>query len=123
MTENNPTFFRRIVLAVVSFFRILANANFASKVMSLDAPHANERARRPESEPLMPVRVERDLRPALQLLSLLQREGRLVDFVQQDILSFSDADVGADSEKCKGLDVRPFFVRRKKPPNFGDERL
>ncbi len=43
----------------------------------------------------MPVRVERDLRPALQLLSLLQREGRLVDFVQQDILSFSDADVGA----------------------------
>lgn len=33
--------------------------------------------------------------PALQLLSLLQREGRLVDFLQQDIVSFSDADVGA----------------------------
>jgi hypothetical protein len=32
---------------------------------------------------------------ALQLLSLFQREGRLVDFLQQDIASFPDADVGA----------------------------
>ncbi len=31
---------------------------------------------------------------ALQLLSLLQREGRLVDFLQQDIAAFADADVG-----------------------------
>jgi hypothetical protein len=31
---------------------------------------------------------------ALQLLSLLQREGRLVDFLQQDIAAFSDSDVG-----------------------------
>jgi hypothetical protein len=31
---------------------------------------------------------------ALQLLALLQREGRLVDFLQQDIASFPDADVG-----------------------------
>jgi hypothetical protein len=32
---------------------------------------------------------------ALQLLALLQREGRLVDFLEQDITAFSDADVGA----------------------------
>ena len=32
---------------------------------------------------------------ALQLLSLLQREGRFVDFVQQELASFSDADIGA----------------------------
>ncbi|WP_155798864.1 DUF2760 domain-containing protein, partial [Sorangium cellulosum] len=31
---------------------------------------------------------------ALQLLALLQREGRLVDFLEQDIASFGDADVG-----------------------------
>jgi hypothetical protein len=42
-----------------------------------------------------PVKVERDVSPALQLLELLQREGRFVDFIQQDIVSFSDADVGA----------------------------
>lgn len=37
----------------------------------------------------------RDLRPALQLLNSLQREGRLVDFVQQDIAGYTDAEVGA----------------------------
>jgi hypothetical protein len=31
---------------------------------------------------------------ALQLLSALQREGRLVDFLQQDIAAFPDAEVG-----------------------------
>lgn len=33
--------------------------------------------------------------PALQLLALLQREGRLIDFLEQDIETFSDADIGA----------------------------
>ncbi len=32
---------------------------------------------------------------ALQLLGLLQRDGRLIDFLEQDIAAFSDADVGA----------------------------
>lgn len=39
--------------------------------------------------------VEPDPRGALTLLALLQREGRLVDFLEQDVASFSDADVGA----------------------------
>ena len=32
---------------------------------------------------------------ALQLLSLLQQEARFIDFIQEDLLGFSDADVGA----------------------------
>jgi hypothetical protein len=32
---------------------------------------------------------------ALRLLAIFQREGRLVDFLEQDVTSFSDADVGA----------------------------
>lgn len=32
---------------------------------------------------------------ALQLLALLQREGRLVDFLEEDVGSFADADIGA----------------------------
>lgn len=32
---------------------------------------------------------------AVQMLALLQREGRLLDFLQEDIRSFSDAEVGA----------------------------
>jgi hypothetical protein len=33
--------------------------------------------------------------PALQLLRLLQREGRLVDFIEEDLTGFPDAAVGA----------------------------
>ena len=32
---------------------------------------------------------------ALQLLGLFQREGRFVDFLEEDVASFSDADIGA----------------------------
>jgi hypothetical protein len=32
---------------------------------------------------------------ALQLLALFQREGRLVDFLEEDVSSFADADIGA----------------------------
>jgi hypothetical protein len=32
---------------------------------------------------------------ALQLLALFQREGRFVDFIEQDIAAFPDADIGA----------------------------
>ena len=42
---------------------------------------------------------------ALFLLGLLQREGRLLDFLQEDISAFADADVGAAArlvhEGCK----------------------
>jgi uncharacterized protein DUF2760 len=36
-----------------------------------------------------------DPRGALQLLALLQREGRLVDFVEEDLAGFPDASIGA----------------------------
>src|SRR5262249_9062596 len=32
---------------------------------------------------------------ALQLLAVLQRDGRLIDFLEQDVAAFSDADIGA----------------------------
>ena len=35
-----------------------------------------------------------DERPALQLLGLLQREGRLVDFIEEDLHGFTDAQIG-----------------------------
>jgi hypothetical protein len=40
------------------------------------------------------VRVSADA-PALQLLGLLQREARFVDFVQEDVGAYTDAEVGA----------------------------
>ncbi len=85
----------RLWLAWVAWFRVLFDGEFAARV---------ERARRPSepapSEPARAAEAAGSLRPsatdgALQLLALLQREGRLVDFVQQDLTSFGDADVGA----------------------------
>jgi len=39
--------------------------------------------------------AQKAVMPALQLLAAFQREGRLVDFLEQDVATFSDADVGA----------------------------
>ncbi|MGC3996760.1 MAG: DUF2760 domain-containing protein [Anaeromyxobacter sp.] len=36
-----------------------------------------------------------DTRSALQLLAVLQREGRLVDFIEEDLTGFPDASIGA----------------------------
>ena len=51
--------------------------------------------------------VANALDPALQLLALLQREGRLIDFLEQDVAAYSDADVGAAAravhEGCRNV--------------------
>ncbi|ANG63914.1 hypothetical protein A8C75_16470 [Marinobacterium aestuarii] len=60
----------------------------------------------PASEPQVPAQAKpapqaavqlKEITPdtALQLLSLLQQEARFVDFVREDLGSFSDADIGA----------------------------
>jgi hypothetical protein len=94
VTESTPSFFARLTLALGTFLRVLADGRFASRVAQLPGPAAPESDEtKARVEPVEPK--SRDLGPALQLLSVLQREGRLVDFVQQDIATFSDADVGA----------------------------
>ena len=93
VTEHTQSFFKRVSIAIRAFFRILGDAKYAARVLQFSGvPQLTE------PHPIVgeaPVSPARDLRPALQLLCALQKEGRLVDFVQQDILAFSDADVGA----------------------------
>ncbi|WP_437276186.1 DUF2760 domain-containing protein [Sorangium sp. So ce375] len=60
-----------------------------------DAPAAARREPAPAPQAAAPApQAASAVGSALQLLSLLQREGRLVDFLEQDIASFGDADVG-----------------------------
>lgn len=128
MTEPLP-FAARLILAWVVFFRVLFDGVFARRVDQLksgaldagllpsgeeetgrkppprDEPAPSERASAPPREESL-VRQE----GALLLLSVLQREGRLVDFVRQDIATFDDADVGTAArvvhEGCrKALDA------------------
>jgi hypothetical protein len=84
------SFFARLWLAWLCFFRVLFDGRFAARVqqarsaLALPAPPAAPAAERRADSATA----------ALQLLSLLQREGRLVDFLQQDITSFPDVEVG-----------------------------
>jgi len=49
-----------------------------------------------------PVPPERAHASSLALLSALQREGRLLDFLQQEVAAFSDEEVGAAARVVHG---------------------
>jgi len=90
-------FATRLVLSFAVFFRVLFDGVFAGRVKSLDDGGASALPPAPEAPRATPEVDTAELRRdgALQVLSLFQREGRLVDFLQQDIASFPDADIGA----------------------------
>jgi Domain of unknown function (DUF2760) len=73
--------------------RILFDRRFAGSVRALGKGGPSD-APRLAPHVAASMLVAAPSTPALQLLSLLQREGRLVDFLQQDIAAFSDVDVG-----------------------------
>ncbi len=80
----------RYFLGLKYFFKIWFDGAFADQVKALDGGSL------PEPEPVAPRRVsEEGQRGMVRLLSVMQREGRLVDFLQEDVTSFDDAQVGA----------------------------
>lgn len=79
----------RFFFAWACFFRVLFDGHFAARALAVRSAAPALPPRGPAAAPTHVPATS-----ALQLLSLLQREGRLVDFLQQDIASFSDADVG-----------------------------
>ncbi len=103
-------FFARLVLAWIASFRVLFDARFAAAVARLragglalegEAQGSSAKPKRgepeePAVEPKKPI-VLREATPdaALQLLALLQREGRFIDFLEEDVSSFEDAQIGA----------------------------
>lgn len=66
---------------------MLGNATLAAKVVALDAA--------PVLEKPIEVPPEKIHASGLAVLGLLQREGRLIDFLKEDVAAFSDADIGA----------------------------
>lgn len=91
----------RIGLAFRTFFKILGDAAFGQRVEALTAS--------PTVEP----------KDDLRILSLLQRDGRLIDFLLEDISNYSDDQVGAavrdihrDGKKCleKYLEFAPILA-------------
>jgi Domain of unknown function (DUF2760) len=105
----------RISLAFSAFFRLLTGRNLppeaaaylpsSEKAKQLPVPVPTPVAEKLVVSPSVRVESVRDDRKpsagaqhrdgALALLALLQREGRLVDFLRESLDSFSDADIGA----------------------------
>src|SRR5688572_25231603 len=85
-----PSFFARIGLAFGLFFKVLFDALFAGRVQRLGS---GEPAAPPAPEP--PKLHAAPTESALQLLGLLQREGRLLDFLMEDMSGYADAEIGA----------------------------
>lgn len=72
-----------LIWAIRAFWRALLEGEKALTPTGAQAPPPPETAFRPSAE------------PAIQLLALLQKEGRLVDFLAEEIKSYSDAEIGA----------------------------
>ncbi|KQP18357.1 DUF2760 domain-containing protein [Pseudorhodoferax sp. Leaf267] len=105
MNEPQPLpFFSRLALAFGTFFALLGDGRLAARVQTLrsgallasEVPAPAPVAAPPPPPPPAPshIRATAQVDAALQLLGLLQREARLVDFLQEDIAAYSDADVG-----------------------------
>ena len=118
----HPSFLSRVAIAIGSFFAILANARLAGDIhrlrtgepLAADVPPSEVRVEVPvekiiETRIEVPVEkiVERRVEvatdtAALQLLGLLQREARFVDFIQEDVAPYSDAEIGAAARVVHG---------------------
>jgi len=85
-----PSFFARLWLAIVCWFRIVFDAQFAAQVAALRGAALPVAGAKPALRPAAPASGA-----ALHLLSLLQREGRLIDFCEEELAGFPDAQVGA----------------------------
>jgi hypothetical protein len=85
--KDELSFLTRLWFAWICFFRVLFDRAFAERVWKRERALPEPAA--PKSSAPTPT-----CDAALQLLALLQREGRLVDFLEQDVTSFSDAEIG-----------------------------
>lgn len=101
MSTTTPSFWARIPLAFSAFFRTLGNGEFAARFENDQVGPTVAPAPVPAAAPAPtftpPPAPLREATPdaALQLLSLLQREARLIDFTQENLAGYSDADIGA----------------------------
>jgi hypothetical protein len=142
MTDQ-PTlsFFARLWLALVCFWRIWLDRSFAQAVLPVreadragrlpagtPIPEPASAPPPPVSAPPPPVSApppEREHASALQLMAMLQREGRLVDFIQEDVAAFPDEDVGAAArivhEGCRKVLRQYLTLEAVLPQNEGEQ--
>lgn len=102
MTPTSLSFFQRLPLALSNLFRILFDGGYAARVYALDHATTATMPTPPSpsvtpapAPPAPPAPSHAPSAAALQLLALFQRDARLIDFVQENLSTYSDADIGA----------------------------
>lgn len=92
-----PSLLSRIGLAFSAFFGILGDAQLAARFAAVR--HGTEPRTPPPVPAPAPAPAPTLKQPspdaALQLLALLQRDARLIDFAGEDLGSYDDAQIGA----------------------------
>ncbi|WP_462319927.1 DUF2760 domain-containing protein [Halochromatium sp.] len=92
---------KRLPIASYSFARAVINPDYARLLTDIYIDGASSLPAAPVKEPTKlsppPAAVLQESGPdsALVLLSLLQKEGRFLDFLQEEVSSYSDHEVGA----------------------------
>jgi hypothetical protein len=115
--QAKPSFFRRIPLAFGAFFRTFSDGDFATRVDDMRQPEAPVTMTPPPTEaPKAPPAPLQELSPdaALQLLSLFQRDARLLDFAMENLSGYSDAEIGSAArvvhEGCRKVVSEHFSI-------------
>jgi hypothetical protein len=88
--QTEISFLARLRVALSCFSRALGSSEFCRKADGLLRPAQPQAESKPVELP--PERLHAS---GLAVLSLLQREGRLIDFLKEDMAAFSDAEIGA----------------------------
>jgi hypothetical protein len=94
-------FWERVAVAFRCFFSILFHGDIPNDIVQKRVKHDGEVPQRPAAQGSVsrPTEVERPASEAfdraVQILALLQRDGRLIDFLAENISPYPDAQLGA----------------------------
>jgi hypothetical protein len=89
-SPSETSFLSRLRTALSCFSRALSDSDFCRRVAELLCPSSPEI--KPKPVELPPERLHAS---GLAVLAMFQREGRLIDFLMEDMAAFSDAEIGA----------------------------
>lgn len=86
---------RRLKFAFRTFFSILDHSRIPPDVVEALVETREARREAPRAATPPPPAASESSDRALQMLAILQRDGRLIDFLMEDLGTYSDAQIGA----------------------------
>ena len=125
-------FGRRVSLAFRAFWHLLRSGTLPDDLVCRGGRGTGRRPAPPRRVVLAPAPVERPDDGAVLLLSVLQREGRLVDFLMEDLGTYADAQIGAAVRdvhaSCRralasAFELEPILEGAEEQADHGAERL